>query len=191
SGADVAASVLGGFVRFRRDGAQLEADRLPAPPGLEMRIVWTGKEARTSAFVARVGALAARDRSTHRRLLGELAELSTRFCEAFERGEGASIVEAAARYHDAMRALGLAAGAPIVDESLTAIAALARSSGGAAKPSGAGGGDVAVAFFASSADAQRFDAACASRGLARIDMELGVEGVTELDSAGASEAPGR
>jgi mevalonate kinase len=45
-----------------------------------------------------------------------------------------------------MQALGDAAGANIVTEKHATLARLARRHGGSAKPSGAGGGDLGVAF---------------------------------------------
>jgi phosphomevalonate kinase len=45
-----------------------------------------------------------------------------------------------------LTALGVAAGVEIVPRACWALAAAAEALGGAAKPSGAGGGDLAVAF---------------------------------------------
>ena len=47
-----------------------------------------------------------------------------------------------------MAALGRAAGVEIATEEIAAIMSIAAELGGAAKPSGAGGGDVAIAFGA-------------------------------------------
>ena len=76
-----------------------------------------------------------------------------------------------------MKALGRASDAPIVDSRLAEIAQLAVEHGGAAKPSGAGGGDVAVAFFEDSDAARSFDTQCADRGYTPLDVVWGAEGV--------------
>lgn len=180
SGADVAAAVLGGFVRFVRDGDDFEARRLPWPEGLVARVVWTGKEARTSDFIQKVRDLASRTPQHHRTLMDDLAERARAFVEAFEGGGAMDVVEAAGRYGEAMAALGEAADAPIVEEELRRIAELAMAHGGAAKPSGAGGGDVGVAFFASEAAAASFDTACADAELDVLDLRLGAPGVRAL-----------
>jgi phosphomevalonate kinase len=76
-----------------------------------------------------------------------------------------------------MGALGRAAGVSIVTEELQKIAHLADNHGGAAKPSGAGGGDVAIAFFINNNDALSFDAACRAEALDLLDLGLGAPGV--------------
>lgn len=183
SGADVAAAVLGGFVRFVRHGDDYEARRLPWPPGLVARVVWTGKEARTSDFIEKVRGLATRTPHRHRTLMDDLRDRADEFVGAFERGDAAAVVKAAGRYGDAMAALGEAADAPIVEAELRRIADLAQAHGGAAKPSGAGGGDVGVAFFPNDDAALAFDAACAEAGLDVLDIELGAPGVGALKGA--------
>ena len=173
SGADVAASVLGGVVRFQRDTPASSA-RWPA--GLVSRVVWTESPARTSELVARVASLRS-NQDRYRAALAPLVESAARMLAGFEDGDVAEVVRAAAAHGDAMAKLGEAAGAPIVTEALARVARIAKDCGGAAKPSGAGGGDVALALFADAADAERFDRACAREGLNLLSLRLGAEGV--------------
>ena len=174
SGADVAAASLGGFVRFRVEGGKLaEAERVSWPSQVVTRVVWTGKEARTSEFVRSVRAFEARDAQVRDVLRSE----SSRFADAIMRADAREILAAADAYGQAMGRLGEAAGVSIVTPELAKIAELARQHGGAAKPSGAGGGDVALAFFSREADAQGFDAACLAAGLSPLDLGLGAQGV--------------
>jgi phosphomevalonate kinase len=69
-----------------------------------------------------------------------------------------------------MAALGDAASCPIVTPALARICALTQAAGGAAKPSGAGGGDCAVVLCFGEADRDRLEAALAREGfpVARI-----------------------
>jgi phosphomevalonate kinase len=180
SGADVAAAVLGGVVRFRRAGEGFEAEPVNWPRGLEARLVWTGKEARTSDFVARIGELERTSPALFREAMGRLETEAAAFATAFGEGDAPTIIAATARYHEAMRALGEAAGVAIVEDKLARVAELARAAGGAAKPSGAGGGDVAIAFFAGSEARARFDGACRSDGMTLLDLQLGADGVRPL-----------
>ena len=182
SGADVAASVLGGLVRFRRDaesGAVLEASPVSFPVGTEVRIVWTGQEARTSELVRKVRALLETDRAAYERAMGALRDAATQLVEAVAANDAVALVRAASVHHDAMGKLGEAASAPIVDAGLARAARLARAHGGAAKPSGAGGGDVALAFFADADAAENFAAACPENALTLVNVALGVAGVRE------------
>jgi phosphomevalonate kinase len=178
SGADVAASSLGGFVRFRLEAGQLaEAERMAWPAQVATRVVWTGKEARTSEFVRAVRAFEGRDASGYGAIRDTLHAEAAHFAEAIVRADAAEIVAAAGAYGSAMGDLGRAAGVSIMTSELQQIADLARRHGGAAKPSGAGGGDVAIAFFARESDALSFDAACRAEALDLLDLGLGAPGV--------------
>jgi phosphomevalonate kinase len=178
SGADVAASSLGGFVRFRLEaGALAEAERMTWPQQVATRVVWTGKEARTSEFVRAVRAFEGRDASGYGTIRDTLHAQARRFAEAIARADGSEIVAAAGAYGGAMATLGRAAGVSIMTAELQAIADLAARHGGAAKPSGAGGGDVAIAFFTRESDAVSFDAACRANALDLLDLGLGAPGV--------------
>lgn len=177
SGADVAASTLGGFVRFRRDRERvLEATPIAWPDALHVALIWTGTPARTSDLVAQVKALAARDPHAYARAIGALREAAATLLTAIERGDARAAIEACAAHHDAMHLLGEAADAPIVTESLHKAAAIASAVGGAAKPSGAGGGDVAIAFLPSARARADLDDACRAAGLTLLPMTLGDEG---------------
>lgn len=192
SGADVAAAALGGFVRFRRPGGvedpAYEAAALPAPEGLSLRVVWTGEAASTRELIAKVEALRVKDPALHGRCMDRLADEAAAFVSAFETGVARPVVDAAARYHAAMKALGEAADAPIVEARLDRAATLAAAHGGAAKPSGAGGGDVALAFFESGAEADAFTAAAASAGLTPLALRLGGPGPLPGDEPSKDEA---
>jgi phosphomevalonate kinase len=178
SGADVAASSLGGFVRFRlAEGKLAEATRVDFPAQVQPRVVWTGKEARTSEFVRAVRAFEARDGQSFDRLRGELRDQALRFAEAIARANVSEIIAATAAYGLTMGALGRAAGVPIVTDELARIAVLAGEHGGAAKPSGAGGGDVAIAFFPNLENARAFDDACRAASLDLLELRLGADGV--------------
>jgi phosphomevalonate kinase len=176
SGADVAAAVLGGFVRFRRLGAGVETHALRWPAGLELVTVWTGRSSRTSDMLARVRALAAQDPATYRERMRVLAEQSEQLVSALIASEIEAAVECFHAYGTAMGELGQAAGIGIIEETTERIRGLARANGGGAKPSGAGGGDIAIAAFSSPIAANAFRAGCASAGFEVLSLELGVPG---------------
>jgi phosphomevalonate kinase len=77
-----------------------------------------------------------------------------------------------------MGELGDAAGIPILTDALKQIAQLASAAGGAAKPSGAGGGDVALALFPDTASDQRFESLCQEQNFTLLLIELGAPGVS-------------
>ena len=109
--------------------------------------------------------------------MDELTAIAEAFAEAFRGDDASGIVRAAASYGDAMAALGEASGAPIVEARLRRTSQIARRFSGSAKPCGAGGGDVAIAFFTEPAAADKFQLACESEGLHPIGVSWGAPGV--------------
>lgn len=177
SGADVIASTLGGFVVMSKDAEGIDVEAIEAAPSFVWRVVWTGSPARTSDFVSAVKALASHDRSGYDRSMSAIDDASRAFIDAFGADEIADGIAAVRRHHEALRALGEAAGVPIVTPALGLAATLAEAEGGAAKPSGAGGGDVAIALFADDVSASRFESRARQAGLIPVPMKLGADGV--------------
>lgn len=173
SGADVAASMLGGYVRFERNGQDVRAEALTWPENLHTCIVWTGSPARTSDLIARVKKLEADSPAEYSLRFAKLREVARLLLDCIERADVSGAIEAADQHGRAMAALGEAADAPIVTPELARAAVLARQVGGAAKPSGAGGGDIAIAFLP--CDQARADLAelCAREGLTLLPLTLG------------------
>jgi phosphomevalonate kinase len=177
SGVDVAASTFGGFLRFARTADDVQTRALQRPGDLVIRLVWTGHAARTSELVGKVHELRRDNPDGYRACMDRLFELSGRFAAAFEAGNATEVIAEAASYSNAMRALGEAASAPIVDARLGHAAELATRFSGSAKPCGAGGGDVAIAFFLDPDAARDFELACKDEGLHPIDVSWGATGV--------------
>ncbi|MBT8470809.1 MAG: hypothetical protein KJN97_18835, partial [Deltaproteobacteria bacterium] len=130
-----------------------------------------------SELVKKVKELQREDPSRYDACSARLAELSARFASAFCSGNAPGVVAEAAEYCAAMKALGDAAGAPILEARLERAGELAARFSGSAKPCGAGGGDVAVAFFVEPSAAKGFELACSDEGLHPIDVSWGASGV--------------
>lgn len=180
SGVDVAASTYGGYLRFERDESGIRCAATQCPADLHIRLVWTGQAARTSDLLAAVHSFAQSSPSEHRRCMDALDRGARAFSAAFAEGLAREVVEEAAAYAEAMRALGRGAGAPIVETRLERVASLAAEAGGAAKPCGAGGGDVAIAFFAEPEAVMRFDEQVRRSELLGVELSFGAEGVRPL-----------
>lgn len=176
SGADVAAAVLGGFVRFRKLGDGVETHALAWPAALELVVVWTGVPVRTSDMLAHVRNFAAHDPNGYRTRMRALADQAEQLVSALIAGDIDSAIDSFHSYGSAMGELGEAAGTSVITETCERLRSLARSEGGAAKPSGAGGGDVAIAAFSGPERAEAFRAHCAAGGFEVLSLELGADG---------------
>ncbi|MEZ4339538.1 MAG: hypothetical protein R3B82_23185 [Sandaracinaceae bacterium] len=127
-------------------------------------------------------ALEASDPATYRARMVALREAAAALLDRVVAKDASGTVTAADAQGRAMGALGESAGAPIVTDALARVAAIAREHGGGAKPSGAGGGDVALGFFGRAEDAAAFRAACTEAGLTPLSLSLGAEGVRAEES---------
>lgn len=189
SGADVAAAALGGCIRFE-SAFPAEAAHFSLPPDLTIHVVWTGHPVRTSDLLARVRGLRQDNPRAYRGLAHRLRAVSERLLESLSASSSRSIPGLATEHGEAMGALGSAADAPIMTAALRRIDALARTFGGGAKPSGAGGGDIALAFFDPASDPQGFAEACARQHLTLLSLGLSDEGARLDPTPAPMAAPG-
>ncbi|MBL8618188.1 MAG: hypothetical protein JNM72_21425 [Deltaproteobacteria bacterium] len=159
SGVDVAASANGGMLRFVRPAAAGGAPGLRALPPIQPLVVWSGASARTGPRVEAYSRWAGR---------GAFVDESAALVDSFI-DDPIHVTRAAWRALCAMaEGAGLAYRTPALDQ----ITALAESFGGAAKPSGAGGGDCAVALLPDPAAEAAFRAALAAAGLTEISVQV-------------------
>jgi phosphomevalonate kinase len=181
SGADVAAAVYGGMIHYTRGGAgPATIRRLPPLAGVEMVVFATGTPSSTVDCLQGVAAFAKASPETHRQLLPPIAEAVTRFEAGLFARDAGEIFAAIASAHAGMDMLGQAAGVPIVTPVLAHAAVLASEVGGAAKPSGAGGGDVGVAFLPDPEAAEEFRARARDLGLGILDLFFDPTGIARI-----------
>jgi phosphomevalonate kinase len=177
SGGDVAASVHGGFISFSRAaGAPPQVRKLNRPAALELVVFWTGRSSNTPSLVQKVKAYGAKEKAAYRGLIDEMRQTSERFIAAFDENDAVGAVRQADAYGKLLEKLGSSAGVPIVTPPFAEAAALARSLGGAAKPSGAGGGDVGVALFTTIHAVAEFGRRCPA-GVSVLDVKVDPDGV--------------
>ena len=173
SGLDVVSSFFGGIIAARRvtdetDFAQ-DVERLPValPDGVWMTVVYLGKSASTSVLVSEVSRSS---RFPH--FADVLAELTETGLLALKSNDATDWLSTVDVFHDTLEALGKSAEAPIVTETMARLVRSARAQGAVAKPSGAGGGDVALVF---GRDPSQGRVIAQDLGLATVD--LGVDAV--------------
>lgn len=173
SGADVAAAALGGVIRFQGGQGRALDEKLC----VEVVAIASGKAASTVDLVRRVEELARREPSLHGDLMREMEALSQELVGAHERGDAADVVRLSRIYGDLMDRLGRAAKVAICAPAHRRAMDLAERFGGAAKPSGAGGGDFAVALFEDPRQADAFRGAATDEGLEIPSLLFGASGV--------------
>lgn len=179
SGADVASSHHGGVIRFQRgDDSTFRCRSVPMPADLHMRCFWTGRSASTAEFLGRAEACRARAPAAYEAHMAQLTAVATEAADAFEKANTEAFLAACARYAKGLQDLGTALEAPIVSGPHRRLSVLAHASGAVYKPSGAGGGDIGVAFGCDPNGLERMarDAADAGYPTLAIDVDpLGVD----------------
>jgi phosphomevalonate kinase len=178
SGIDVATSVWGGAIRFRRPtqiSGRVEVEPVQLPDGLRLTFIYTGRSASTANFLSRIRAIAEANPAHHDAAMATLAEKARAFADALL--DARALVEVADAYGRAMGELGAIAGCEIVTPEHAKIAELARAHGGAAKPSGAGGGDLAVALTVGDEATRALADALHALGLAPLSLTAPATGL--------------
>lgn len=175
SGVDIAASLYGGLLVFQlqqlKTGsghatAQATAQALRWPQGLERVWIWLGKSASTRHMIEDVELFRRQFPRQHRQHINTMAAISTAGVVALQQHDASALQHAIAAYGEAMQAFGEAAEAPIYTDDHRRLSALAKASGVAFKPSGAGGGDIALAVATDTAALAGFARQCTAAGYA-------------------------
>jgi phosphomevalonate kinase len=172
SGADVAVAAYGGLVKVERGSSGVPVvEPLGLPTGLHLVVFWTGRSASTPNMIEGMQKFARKDPSAYRQIIENLQEIASRFVDELRSGNATAAVAAAGRYGRRLAVLGAAADVPIFTDAFTRASDLAKELGGIAKPSGAGGGDIGVAMFATPEAAHLFVRAL-PKPLAALDVDL-------------------
>ncbi|NVB41713.1 hydroxymethylglutaryl-CoA reductase, degradative [Pseudenhygromyxa sp. WMMC2535] len=156
SGADVATAVLGGTVRFSREGIE----PITTPSWLAIGFFDAGAPARTGSLLESLEAGAAGSREAYDAAIAGIGAASQRFQAALDPALAmddafAAIQDACRRHNEGLRQLQDIASAHILTARIETIIGAAEWAGLAAKPSGAGGGDLVVVFARSGAALDR------------------------------------
>ena len=164
SGVDVAASLHGGVIRFQLDeasGPRVSAARLPS--GVEFVSVFVRSSASTRAHVARFQARAAESPSAAAFWIESLTRLAEAGVGCAVENDADGFLGAIRDYAGGLQALGEWMGAEIFTPEHLDVMKLAQRFGVAYKVSGAGGGDLGLAFGGDLEALARFREAAAER----------------------------
>jgi phosphomevalonate kinase len=175
SGVDVAASCYGGYLRFQRQGADTQVERLSAPRTLCFEVWASNKSASTAAMLAQIHGYAERSPAEQRRDITAQADAAESTAHAWSRLDQAGILLGLIAQRYALQRLGSNAGIPIVTPEVEALSDIAEQQGAAVLPAGAGGGDIALYVGRTPADFM-IDA-IAQLGHVRLPIALGANGV--------------
>ncbi|NOZ93493.1 MAG: hypothetical protein GXP47_01985 [Acidobacteria bacterium] len=185
SGADVAASLLGGTLRYQLHGEarRPEASPVRPPTGIQLRFIWTGRPASTGDYLERLHRALEDHPTTTGRHLEALGELSDTGIAQLEADDGEAFLETVESFWHALDRLGRCLGLPILSPEHVKLHELASRAGVRYKPSGAGGGDFGIAFGERPEPLEHFVRLAAAGGYHPLQLEVAKEGVVSSANA--------
>ncbi|MEU5367056.1 phosphomevalonate kinase [Streptomyces sp. NPDC005925] len=202
SGGDLAASTWGGWIAYRAPDRAFVLDlarrvgvdralkapwpghevrRLPAPAGLTLEVGWTGEPVSTAALVSDLHRRNWRGSASHHRFVEATNDCVNAAITAMESGDDQGLLDQIRRARGELARLDDEVGLGIFTTKLTRLCDAAEAVGGAAKPSGAGGGDCGIALLDAEAsrDISQVRQRWAEAGVLPLPIRPALEGIEE------------
>jgi len=176
SGADVAASVWGGLVRFDRGGSAIPyIVPLPLPRDTHVLVGWSGNAADTPDLIRRYRAAIDADSARRRTFLRSARACVEGFVDAL--AHGTVSLDAADTYGRLLEDLAADLDLPLLTPALRELLRIARGHGAAAKIAGGGGGDCGIALTRDATTAARILEDWRASGIVPLPLGVSSAGV--------------
>lgn len=151
SGIDIAASCAGGLLAYQRprraESTPAMWQKLELPDDLVFDVVWSGRQASTVSMVERVDRFCSEQPAQAQAIFRNLGQACDSGFEALRSKNTEAFLAGVADFTRGLERLGEQADAPIIDAAHRRRALVASAQNAVYKPSGAGGGDIGVAFY--------------------------------------------
>lgn len=168
SGVDIAAATNGGVLEFRRR-APSQSRQLSWPDDLRFQVVDTGRSTSTATMIGRLDRWRKQEPDVAAQVLTDLSKAAEAAVKAWS-NDVAGLLLVIEEYARQLRRLDKVSGLGIFAGGHAEIAHLASLAGVVYKPSGAGGGDIGVAFASDFDALQEFTEACTRAGFSILEL---------------------
>ncbi len=176
SGIDIAASSFGGCLKFKKNNTSdlPFADIVPIRKPVDLFIipVWSGYSTSTPNMIDRVNYLKKTNSKIYWELISKLTEIALNASLAFVGDKIDKFLGLLEEYFFYLRKLGEKSRADIVSETHQRIAAIVKKKGGVYKISGAGGGDIGLAFTNSPVIYRQISDSLLHQGLQILNLDF-------------------
>ncbi|MFZ2354077.1 phosphomevalonate kinase [Paucilactobacillus nenjiangensis] len=190
---DIAASVYGGWIAYHSFDRQwlmeqrkttslidlismpwpeLKIEQLKAPKNMTLLIGWTGSPASTSKLVDKVSIAKARESTEYQDFLAESRLCIQKMISGFRNGELSIIQEEIRHNRRILQNLSVFSSVSIETDVLTNLCDTAEEFEGAAKTSGAGGGDCGIVAIDSTKDLKSLINKWADAEIEHLDLSV-------------------
>ncbi len=159
SGTDIAASATGGVMSYTMpesiEKLNGQVKPLSWPEDLHFITIWAGYAASTRSFVSNVNIFRDQQIAKYDSIMNTMMKLSYEGSKAFEMGDTDAFLNIVEDFKNQEYILGQESDTEIISDVHQEISRMVQNAGGTYKPSGAGGGDIGVAFCKDSSTAER------------------------------------
>lgn len=193
SGADIAASSYGGFLRYssfqadwllehhrqansiteliQRDWSYFSIQPISLPEDVYLCIGWTGNPASTAKLIPQIRGLNDSNATLYEQFLHDSKEAVSLFLKGIEMGNRDTLFQGVQANRYALATVGEKAGVAVETPLLKTLCDLAEQYGGVGKPSGAGGGDCGIAFMPDKQKAGQLQEAWQQAGIKPLTIQ--------------------
>ncbi len=178
SGIDLASSIYGGVISFQKTRKFFKIVKTNYPQNLIILPIWSGESASTPTMIEKVNRLKSLHPGKYWRIMNQLQRLSSQAISAFKSSDVSAFLKEIGSYYETLKKLDHASEAGIITTTHKEIAHLVNRSGGIYKTSGAGGGDIGMAFTNSKDIAQKVSENILRSGYQLLNLSLSKKGIT-------------
>jgi phosphomevalonate kinase len=183
SGIDIAASIYGNVLLYQlqKEEGLPPANCLPLVRWQSLYVlpIWAGRSTSTRKMVRNVDKLEEESPAIFNRIMDELILCSEKGCTAYIERNRKIFFDSITEYNHVLTELGEASGSPIVSEEHKKLINLINTqSNSVYKPSGAGGGDIGIAFCDSLESVDGLKRLLKNTEFRILDFQIANEGVS-------------
>ncbi|GJQ62703.1 MAG: phosphomevalonate kinase [Melioribacteraceae bacterium] len=175
SGGDIAVAAYGKSIKFRKElNGNYYITPVHIPKNFEILTIWSGVSCSTSEYIFSVMEYKNSNRQDFEVLLDDFNNSAILLADNFQENSFQNFSEQIIVYYSLLEKLGLKAGINIMSREHRKINSIVRSCEGVYKPSGAGGGDVGLAFFERDYNRNKLTGLLEESGFNLVNLRYGV-----------------
>lgn len=178
SGIDLASSIYGGVISFQKTRKSFKIVKMNYPQNLILLPIWSGESASTTTMIEKMNHWKSLHPGKYWRIMNQLQGWSSEAISAFQNNDVPAFLKRISSYYEALKKLDHASGAGIITTAHKEIAHVVSRSGGIYKTSGAGGGDIGMAFTNSTDIARKVSENILRSGYQLLNLSLSKKGLT-------------
>ena len=182
SGIDIAASVFGGINVYNIKSSNYEESSQQISPvsvlqDLFILPVWSGVSVSTLKLLSQVEDYRSRHEEEYEETMSRLSTLSSSGCVTYAEKKRIDFLDIVQDYYEVLKNFSTRSKIPIISDIHEKISNIVHETGGIYKPSGAGGGDIGIAFCDSIKKLKNVKKELAENKFETISLEISTEGV--------------